>query len=226
MPLDQLEGRNPVVECLARGRRRVHRVWLDQGAKPDPRIQRILVLCEAACVPVDRVERRRLDKMADGRVHNGVVAHADPLQRWTSAALLDDVFARGQEPFFVLADGLQYEHNLGAVLRSALGFGASAVVVPTRRGADPTSPVVQRVAMGAVEEVPVVQESLFVTASTLRKAGVPLVGADAAGTPSRRPICAARSRWCSARRAAACRPGCASAATRSSRSRCSAGSSR
>jgi 23S rRNA (guanosine2251-2'-O)-methyltransferase len=69
------------------------------------------------------------------------------------------------------------------VLRSALGFGASGVVLPTRRGADPVSPVVQRVAMGAVEVLPIVRESLFVAISELKRAAVPIVGADMGGEP-------------------------------------------
>jgi 23S rRNA (guanosine2251-2'-O)-methyltransferase len=183
MPLDQLEGRNPILECLVRARREVRRVWLDTGAKPDPRITRIAELCEAAGVPIERVDRRRLDRMAEGRVHNGIIAQVEPLMRWTTAALLDNLLQQRVDPFLVLADGLQYEHNLGAILRSALGFGVSGVVVPTRRGADPTSPVVQRVAMGAVEVVPVVRESLFVAVSALRRAAVPLIAADAGGIP-------------------------------------------
>ena len=180
---DQLEGRNPVTECLARGRRSVRRVFVDRGAKPNPVIERIWALCAEADVPVASIERQKLDRMAEGRVHNGVIAYVDPLPRWTTQALVDDVFARNEVPFLILADGMQYEHNLGAILRSALGFGASGVVIPTRRGADPASPVVQRVAMGAVEEVPIVRESLFVAAKVLKRAGVPIVGADASGEP-------------------------------------------
>jgi 23S rRNA (guanosine2251-2'-O)-methyltransferase len=179
--MDQLEGRNPVHECLKRGHRKVHRVYLDQGAKPDERISAILALAAAQGVPVQTVERTKLDRMTAGRVHNGIVAQVDALSTWTTAALIDHAF--GPDLFVVMADGLQYEHNLGAILRSALGFGVSGVVLPTRRGADPVSPVVQRVAMGAVEVLPIVRESLFVAISELKRAAIPIVGADQGGTP-------------------------------------------
>lgn len=180
--MDRLEGRNPVLECLARGRRRVRRVYVDLGARDDPRITRILELAEATGAKVARVPRQQLDQMAEGRVHNGVIAEADPLPDWTAAALLEDVLGRGRDPFFVLADGLAYEHNLGAILRSGLGFGVDGVVVPTRRGAD-LSPVVQRVAMGAAEVVPLVKEGLFAALKPIQKAGIRVVGADMGGTP-------------------------------------------
>ena len=92
----------------------------------------------------------------------------------------DDLFDRGEVPFLVLADGLSYEHNLGAVLRSSLGFGVNGVIVPTRRGAS-ISPVVQRVAMGAAEVVPVVHEGLFAALKHIKRAGIPVVGADMGG---------------------------------------------
>ncbi|MEN0062965.1 MAG: 23S rRNA (guanosine(2251)-2'-O)-methyltransferase RlmB [Myxococcota bacterium] len=182
MALQRLEGRNPVVECLSRGKRRVYRIWIDRGARPDPRIQRILDLAAQNTVPIERVDRQRLDKLADGRVHNGVIAEVEPLVTLTTQTVLDRAFDEGIDPLLVLADGLQYEHNLGAVLRSSLGFGVTGLVVPTRRGAS-LSPVVARVSMGAVEDVPVAQEGLFASLKVIKKAGIPVVGADAAGEP-------------------------------------------
>jgi 23S rRNA (guanosine2251-2'-O)-methyltransferase len=179
---DQLEGRNPVFEALHRKRRAVRRIWIDKGARPDPRIVKIEEIAAQTGVQVLRKDRRELDEVSEGRVHNGVIAWADPLAELTVAQAIDRAFASGQDPLFVLCAELAYEHNLGAILRTAMGFGAHGVIVPTRRGAA-LSPVVQRVAMGAAEEIPVVRESFHSAAKHLRKAGIPLVAADHGGTP-------------------------------------------
>lgn len=180
--MDQLEGRNPIQECLSRGARKVRKIWLDQGAKPERRIEAILETARLQKIPVLRVHRSELDRMAEGRVHNGVIALADPLPHWSTKALLDKVLSEPGDPFFLVADGLSYEHNLGAILRSGLGFGVSGIFVPTRRGTGLT-PVVQRVAMGAAEVVPVVHESLFAALKPIHKAGIRIVGADMGGEP-------------------------------------------
>ena len=180
--MEQLEGRNPVLECLLRKRREVRRLWIDRGAKDDKRIRNILRLAEKAGVPTSRIHRQELDRMSEGRVHNGVIAQADPLPEWSVKALLDDLFERPDDAFLILADGLSYEHNLGAILRTSLGFGVDAIVVPTRRGAT-IGPVVQRVAMGAAEVVPVVRESLFSALKPIKQAGIRVVGADMGGVP-------------------------------------------
>ena len=182
MTAQRLEGRNPVVECLQRQSRRVFRVWMDRGAKPEPRLERIVTLAGQRDIPLEYVERRRLDALADGRVHNGVIAEVEPLAMWSTSTLLDPDHLAGRDPFLLLTDGLQYEHNLGAVLRTALGFGVTGFVVPTRRGAD-LSPVVARVSMGAIEEVPIAREGLFSSLKLIQRAGIPIVGADGRGEP-------------------------------------------
>jgi 23S rRNA (guanosine2251-2'-O)-methyltransferase len=180
--MEQLEGRNPVIECLRRNRRRVVRVWIDVGAKPDDRIREIIALAASQGVAVQRLERGRLDKMAAGRVHNGVIAEAEDLPSYTTANILDAAFDARKDPFVVLVDEVSYEHNLGAILRSGLGFGVDAVIVPTRRGAG-LSPVVQRVSMGASEAVPLVREGLYSALKPIKKAGIRVIGADMGGTP-------------------------------------------
>lgn len=179
---EPLEGRNVVVEALSRGKRRVHRVLLDERARPGGKIDTILELAGRRGVPVGRVPRRQLDELSVTGVHNGVIAFAEPLPSWTVSALLDDLFSRNVDPFLVLVDEVAYEHNLGAVLRSALGAGVHGVVVPTRRGKG-ISPVVQRVAMGGAEEVPLIREGLSSALATIRRAGVRVVGADMDGRP-------------------------------------------
>ncbi|MEL6344256.1 MAG: 23S rRNA (guanosine(2251)-2'-O)-methyltransferase RlmB [Myxococcota bacterium] len=179
---DQLEGRNVVIEALRRQRRRVHRVFLDERAKRNPKIAQLMELIAQHNVPLRRVSRQHLDKMSATGVHNGVIALAAPLPAYTVQSRLDAVFNDGEYPFFVLGDELNYEHNLGAILRSAMGAGAHAVVVPVKRGKGVT-PVVQRVAMGGAEEVPVIREGISSSLVTLKRAGVPIIGADMDGAP-------------------------------------------
>ncbi|MFH1466386.1 MAG: RNA methyltransferase [Pseudomonadota bacterium] len=180
--LDQLEGRNPVSECLQRRRREVHRVLVDEAARSHPKLDALLQSAAARGIPVQRVPREALDAMSETGVHNGVIAWTDPLPSPSLSQHLDALQAAGREPFIVLVDEPQYEHNLGAVLRSALGAGVSAVVVPAVRGKG-VSAVVQRVAMGAAEEVPVIREGLSSCLAQLARRGVRIVGVELGGEP-------------------------------------------
>jgi 23S rRNA (guanosine2251-2'-O)-methyltransferase len=178
--MDQLEGRNVVLEALKRGQRQVFRIALDSGAKRNDKLDQILELARQHDVKLERISRDKLDEYSEAEVHNGIMAEAAPLPEWTLAQRMDDVFDAGELPFFVLVDEVNYEHNLGAILRSALGAGVHGVVVPVRRGKGLTA-VVQRVAMGGAEEVPLIREGLSSALATLRRAGVRVVGADMDG---------------------------------------------
>lgn len=176
---DQLEGRNVVLLALEASDR-VKEVWIDERARPERKIDTIHEWAKRRSVPVVTVPRSVLDEHGDGDVHNGVIAFAEPLSAPSLQTLLDQLERAGVDPFLLLLDEVQYEQNLGAVLRSAACAGVHAVVVPTRRGA-PLSPVVQRIAMGGAEEVPVIREGLLSAAATLRRAGVRMIGAEADG---------------------------------------------
>ena len=180
--MDQLEGRNVVLEALTRKVRPVTRILLDERTRPNPKIDHIMSIARNRAIPVHRVPREKLDAASITGVHNGIMAEAEPLPDWTVTARLNDCYERGLEPFFVLVDEVNYEHNLGAILRSAMGAGVHAVVIPTRRGKGVT-PVVQRVAMGGAEEVPVIREAIPASLKVLRRAGVRIVGADMGGRP-------------------------------------------
>lgn len=177
--LEQLEGRNVVLAAL-QASKRVRSILLDERAKPHPKLAHLLSLAKRQEVEVKTVPRTSLDKISQADVHNGIIALADPLPRPSLKEVLVAVEERGEEPFILLLDEVQYEQNLGAILRTAAWSGVHALVVPTRRGAD-LSAVVQRVAMGGAEVVPVVREGLMSALATLRRRGLRIVGADSHG---------------------------------------------
>lgn len=179
---DQLEGRNIVIEVLRRKKRKVLEIFLDDRAKRDDKVSEILSHAQKRKIPLQAVPRQKLDKMSETGAHNGVIAFADPHPEYSTRQLLDSVYQKGQQPFLVMADELNYEHNLGAILRSAMGAGVHGVITPHKRGKGLTS-VVQRVSMGGAEEVPLVREGLFHSLKEIKKAGIPIIAADMDGVP-------------------------------------------
>ena len=92
---------------------------------------------------------RRLNDAAGTSEHQGVVAFCEPY-RYADAHGL----AAGERPLVVCLDQVTDPHNLGAVVRSAEGAGASGVVVTERNAARVTAAVCKASA-GAVEHLPV-----------------------------------------------------------------------
>jgi 23S rRNA (guanosine2251-2'-O)-methyltransferase len=149
----QVEGRQAVRELLRAGKRRVHQLYLAESGERSGAVAEILDLAQAAAVPVRFVGRERIQSLAATDAPQGVVAQAGPVRAWQLEELARDSTA-GPKPFLVVLDGVTDPHNLGAVMRSAVGAGATGLVIARHRSAHLT-PAAVKAAAGAVEHLPV-----------------------------------------------------------------------
>lgn len=161
MKQEIIYGLRPVVEALRSKRREVHEVLDSVGDKE--------ISSEAAAqgVPVKRVPRNRVEELARGGVHQGVVARVGPYPY----SGLQEILA-SPDPLVVVLDGVTDPRNLGAVLRVADGVGVSGVVVPKDRAAGMT-PAAVKASAGASEHVSVARETNLRRAlEKMKEAGV------------------------------------------------------
>ena len=134
-------GRNAVREAL-RGRRAVLELWAGEKAA-----ETLPWLAEGPRLQVRR--ERELTEAAGSPDHQGVVAWCAPYpyaEAWELAAQ--------PSPLLVCLDQVTDPRNLGAVIRSAAGAGATGVILPAH-GAARVTAAVCRASAGAVEHLPV-----------------------------------------------------------------------
>ena len=124
-------GPREVMETWVTERAAAQIPWLDSGPRPQVKPERLL------------------SEAAGTRDHQGVVAWCEPFRYADAYAL-----AKFDAPLLVCLDQVTDPHNLGAVVRSAEGAGATAVVVPAH-GSARVTPVVCRSSAGAVEHLPI-----------------------------------------------------------------------
>ena len=177
---DRVYGRNPLLELLRSGSRRVEELAIlaeGQGRE----LQELLALARQKGVKVSFRTREQLTAMAGSPHHQGVVARVAEAQYVELEDLLPVPAARGEAAFFLALDRVQDPRNLGALLRIAEGAGAHGVLLPKHHAAGLT-PATAKAAMGALEFVPVARETNVVSAlQRLKKQGVWIVGAIPAG---------------------------------------------
>jgi 23S rRNA (guanosine2251-2'-O)-methyltransferase len=150
-----IAGRNPVVEAL-RERVPVTSVYVAEGAERDNRLREVFRLAAEHGVGLLEVSRRELDRLTDGAVHQGLAARIPAYEYAHPDDLLDAAEEAGQKPLIVMLDSITDPRNLGAIVRSAAGFGAHGVVIPERRAASMTA-AAWKTSAGAAARCPVAQ---------------------------------------------------------------------
>lgn len=151
--MDLVCGPNAVFEAL-RGERPVVRLLVARETGPGAgKTARVLEEARRQGIPVRRVTRQELDRLATAR-HQGLVAVVGAFRPGRDPEEALDAMAG--VPLVVVLDGIEDPRNLGAVIRSCECAGVGAVFVPRRRSA-PFSEVAVRAAAGALEHLPVVE---------------------------------------------------------------------
>ena len=170
-----LTGFHAVTSRLRQKPDTVREIYIDAERK-DARAKELRELAARLNVRVISVDMKRLDGMAGGVRHQGVVAQAEALDM---PKFIEDVLEGLDEPPLILIlDGVQDPHNLGACLRVADGAGAHAVIAPKDRSVGLTTAAI-KVASGAAESVPyIVVTNLARTMRDLKDRNIWLVGTD------------------------------------------------
>ncbi len=175
----RIEGRNSVLEAFRAGKL-IERLFVQKGCNDGP-VLSILREAKKTGTMVDFVPKDRLDHMSETGHHQGVIAN---LSAFTYSTI-DDMFAlakkKGEPPFFLLLDGIEDPHNLGAIIRTANLAGAHGVIIPKRRAVGLTATVVKASA-GAIHYTPVAKvTNLVATMEELKEKGMWFACADMDG---------------------------------------------
>ena len=179
LPDDVLVGRNAVTEALKSGRG-INKLWIASGDR-EGSVAEIAALAKERGIVVQYVERAKIEALAGGHRHQGVLAYVAPVPY----AELDDILKaageKGEAPFLVLLDELEDPHNLGALLRTADATGVHGILIPKRRSVS-LNATVAKTSAGAVEYVPVARiGNIAQTLKKLKEKGFWVAGADMDG---------------------------------------------
>lgn len=179
LPEDMVAGRNAVMEAL-KGSRSVNKLMIANGST-EGSIKEIIAVAKDKGVNIQYWDRSKLDSIARGIRHQGVLAQVAPVQYAELEDILQVAKDRNEPPFIVLLDELEDPHNLGAILRTADAAGVHGVLIPKHRSC-PLSATVAKTSAGAVEHVPVARVgNLVQTIKKLKQEGLWVAAADMDG---------------------------------------------
>jgi 23S rRNA (guanosine2251-2'-O)-methyltransferase len=169
--LVRLYGLHTVRAALDNPRRRIKKMLVTRNA------QERLEIADLAALPfkAELVEPRDIDKLTGSdAVHQGVLIEAEPLRPKRLDAL-------GETRLVLVLDQVTDPHNVGAIMRSAVAFGAGALIT-TARHSPHESGVLAKSASGALEHIDQIEvKNLAEALGQLHEAGFRTVGLDSEG---------------------------------------------
>ncbi|MEW6164913.1 MAG: 23S rRNA (guanosine(2251)-2'-O)-methyltransferase RlmB [Pseudomonadota bacterium] len=169
-----IHGFHAVIAKLRHDPEGVREIYLAAG-RQDGRSRDLVQLAESRGLRVVTLDAARLDGMAAGGRHQGVVAKVAAQQKYLT---VDDVLDGLAEPALLLVlDGVTDPHNLGACLRVADAAGAHAVIAPKDRACGLNATAI-KVASGAADTVPyIVVTNLARSLREIKERGIWTIGA-------------------------------------------------
>lgn len=170
--LVRLYGLHTVRAALDNPRRKIRRMMVTRNAAERLEIGDLAALPFAA----ELVEPKEIDKITGtDAVHQGVLIEAEPLKSTALSALSDS-------PLVLVLDQVTDPHNVGAIMRSAVAFGAGAIIT-TSRHSPHESGVLAKSASGALEQIDLIEvKNLADALGELHEAGFQTIGLDSEGT--------------------------------------------
>ncbi len=153
MKLTKIVGLHAAQSALMYSPQKISRAWVD-SERHDKRLETLLETLSTLDVSIEKVERKKLDKLADGMNHQGIVLEVALPDELSENDLKVAVENLSENALFLVLDNVQDPHNLGACLRTADATGVHGIII-TKDNAVGITPTVCKVASGAAETVPV-----------------------------------------------------------------------
>ena len=172
---NKVMGIQPVLESF-HGSIDIDKVFVQKGLTSD-KLGEIRSIAKKAGVPISVVPVEKLNRLADGTIHQGVVAYMAAIAYSTVEFIVDTAVEKGEDPFLVLLDEITDVRNFGAIARSCECAGAHGLIIPAK-GSAPINEESMKSSAGALNHIPVARvKSLINTVKMLKDYGIKVISA-------------------------------------------------
>lgn len=173
-----LYGHWAVIEAMRARKRTIESLMIHERSEKKGSVGDAMQMAEEIGIPIQKVQKRILDDLADGGNHQGMVLRVGQFAYCEVEDILQLAVQRGERPFILLLDLLKDPQNVGSLIRVSDAVGIHGIIMQERRNVSVT-PAVVNASSGAVEHINVAQVVNLVNAmKELKDNDVWLVGLD------------------------------------------------
>ncbi len=172
---DIIFGKNSVTEALISGKREINKILISKNIHTDNKIEKIKELAKERGIVFQFVAKEKFAEYTEFN-HQGVIAQVSPIKYTDFDEFLE---LPHENSSIVILDGIEDSHNLGAIIRTCVCAGVSAIIIPSRRNVQVNS-IVEKTSAGAINHIPVIKvNSLMNAVQKLKENNWWVIAADA-----------------------------------------------
>lgn len=160
---DIIFGKNAIIEALTAGDRGINKILISKNIHSDAKLNQIKELAQQngiifQFVPAEKFQQLGLSGPEFS--HQGVVAQISPIKYTELEDFLEE---KHENASLVILDGVEDSHNLGAIIRTCVCAGVSAIIIPSRRNVQ-INAIVEKTSAGAINHIPIIKVNSLVSA--------------------------------------------------------------
>jgi len=157
--LEIIYGKNAIIEALKSGEREINKILISKNLHSDEKLNQIKELAQKNGIIFQFVPPEKFQQWSEFS-HQGVIAMVSPI-KYTE--LEDFIEQKHENASLVILDGVEDSHNLGAIVRTCVCAGVSAIIIPSRRNVQINS-IVEKTSAGAINHIPIIKVNSLVSA--------------------------------------------------------------
>jgi 23S rRNA (guanosine2251-2'-O)-methyltransferase len=173
-----ISGKNTILDGLKAGN--VQKVFISKNIDKSTKVLQIIEDCKKLGIKAEFIDKKEIDKLSgDSEYNQGVAAISKKSKKIDLVDFLDNT-DKDESVCLVMLTEIEYEQNLGAILRTIDASGVDGIILSNRiKNTD--SNVVRRVSMGASENVNVFVQNIFIASRMLKERGFKVIGVESTG---------------------------------------------
>jgi len=164
-------GRNTVIEAL-NSSYLCEELFLQADIHEDPKISTVKSLANKSNITIRNISSKELKRLTGSEETQGVALKIN-----FKESNLKDILKDAKNGFIYISDAT-YEHNVGAIIRTAECAGFSGVIIPSEIKITPT---VAKISTGAIFNIPIIRSPIFNTIKTFKENGFFVFGIERGG---------------------------------------------
>lgn len=177
--LSSVFGIHAVEELLKKHPQNIDKIYFTEKEKRGTLFE-MMKQCKKRKISYANIPESKLDKMAGGGNHQGVVAFKT-VRAYNDESDLWELLEVHENPLLLIPSSLEDPGNLGAIIRSACAFGVDAILLE-RKGTVPLNGTVAKTSAGMIEQMMLVKPvRLEAMIEQLKMSGFTVIGIDGYG---------------------------------------------